>query len=90
MSEPQTQSGGADYTTYFKVWGALLVVTLLMVFIQVRGFLVLGMCLKGWLIAWYFMHLRSERKDFVFYVVGSIAIFALVLFGLIAPDGLVM
>ena len=88
MSEPQATP--VDYTSYFKVWGVLLVVTLLMVVIQVRAFLVLGMCLKGWLIAWYFMHLRHERRDFVFYVVGSIAIFALVLFGLIAPDGLVM
>ncbi|MHC4958224.1 MAG: cytochrome C oxidase subunit IV family protein [Planctomycetota bacterium] len=90
MSETQAQTSPVDYTGYFKVWGALLVITLLMVFIPARGFLVAGMCVKGWLIAWYFMHLRSERRDFVFYVAGSIVVFALVLFGLIAPDGLVM
>jgi len=80
----------ADYSSYFKAWAVLLVVTLLMVFLHNRAVLLFGICLKGSIIGWVFMHLRNERKDFVFYVVGSIVIFSAVLFGLIAPDGLVM
>lgn len=78
------------YRPYFKAWAALLVVTLLMVFLQARPLLVVGMLVKGSLIAWVFMHLRSERRDFVFYVVGAIVVFSAFLFGLIAPDGLGM
>ena len=73
-----------------KAWAALLVVTLLMVFIQARPLLLIGMTVKASLIGWVFMHLRYERRDFVFYVVGSMVISAAILFGLIAPDGMVM
>ena len=79
-----------DYSVYWKAWGVLLVITLLMVFISTRGFLIAGMIAKANIIAFWFMHLKSERKDFVFYVLGSIVIFALVLFVLISKDGSVM
>lgn len=93
MSEPETPAAATpspNYAVYWKAWGALLVVTLAMVFISGRVLLIAGMALKASIIAWWFMHLRSERKDFVFYVVFSIVVFSLVLFGLIAPDGMVM
>ena len=86
-SSPPVQ---ADYSSYFKAWAVLLLLTLLMVFLHNRAFLLFGIGLKGGIIGWVFMHLRSERKDFVFYIVGSIVVFSAVLFGLIAPDGLAM
>ncbi len=79
-----------DYSVYWKAWGVLLVITLLMVFVATRGFLIAGMIAKATIIAFWFMHLKSERKDFVFYVLGAIVVFSLLLFALIAKDGSVM
>jgi len=78
------------YGVYFKIWAVLLVITLLMVFTHNPAILLPGMAAKATLIALWFMHLKDERKDFIFYVAASIVIFSLVLFGLIAPDGTVM
>ena len=52
--------------------------------------LLILMFIKFFSVVFYFMHLKSERKDFVFYVLSSIVIFSLVLFALIAKDGSVM
>ena len=79
-----------NYGVYLKVWAVLLVITLLMVFFTAKAVLIAGMTLKALLIALWFMHLRYEKLDFVLYVLVSIGLFSLVLFGLIAPDGLVM
>ena len=76
-----------DYSVYWKAWGVLLVITLLMVFSEARGLLIAGMIAKASIIAFWFMHLKSERRDFVIYVLSSIVIVGLLLFFLIAPDG---
>jgi len=82
------EAAAPNYAVYFRIWIVLLAITLAMVFIDNRAFLVLGMSAKAILIALWYMHLKDERKDFIFYIAGSIIIFSLVLFGLIAPDGL--
>ena len=86
--EQDTDVHTPDYSVYWKAWGVLLIITLLMVFITAPAFLVAGMLVKATIIAFWFMHLRSERRDFVFYVVGAVVIFSLFLYGLIIPDGL--
>ena len=89
MNETAVPSSG-HYGGYLKIWIVLLVLTILMLFIDSRSFLIAGMTIKGTLIAGWFMHLKSERFDFVFYVVFSMVFFSLLLFGLIAPDGWAM
>ena len=79
-----------NYRVYLKVWIALLVITLLMVFTRNPSILLPGMAAKATLIALWFMHLKDERKDFIFYVAGSIVIFSAVLFVLLVPDGKAM
>ncbi|MHC4819574.1 MAG: hypothetical protein ACYTF8_16135 [Planctomycetota bacterium] len=79
-----------DYKIYLKVWLTLLVVTLVMVFLPSRPVLIGGMMIKASLIVLWFMHLLYERIDFILLMVVSIAFFSILLFGLIAPDGLVM
>jgi len=79
-----------DYSIYWKVWLVLLGITLLMVFITTPAVLIAGMCAKATIIALWFMHLKSERLDFILYVAGSIVIFSAVLFFLIMADGLAM
>jgi len=78
------------YAIYFKIWGVLLVITLLMVFTRNPAILLPGMAAKATLIALWFMHLKDERRDFIFYIAGSIVLFSLILFALIVPDGKVM
>ena len=79
-----------DYKIYLKVWLTLLVVTLVMVFFQNRAVLIGGMMIKASLIVLWFMHLLYERIDFILLMLVSIAFFSVLLFGVIAPDGLVM
>lgn len=86
----ETTHPAPDYKVYLKVWLTLLVITLVMVFIQNRAILVGGMVIKASLIVLWFMHLLYERIDFILLMVVSIAFFSVLLFGLIAPDGLVM
>ena len=86
----ETTQAAPDYKIYLKVWLTLLVVTLVMVFFQNRAVLIGGMMIKATLIVLWFMHLLYERIDFILLMVVSIAFFSILLFGLIAPDGLVM
>ncbi len=79
-----------DYGIYLKAWLVLLGITILMVFVGHTAVLIAGMCAKASLIALFFMHLRWERLDFALTIALSIVLFSLVLFGLIAPDGLAM
>jgi len=88
--ETPPTSATPHYAVYFKIWGVLLVITLLMVFTRNPAVLLPGMAAKATLIALWFMHLKDERRDFIFYIAASIVVFSLVLFGLIAPDGKVM
>jgi len=79
-----------SYPVYWKAWGALLAITLAMVFIGHAPLLILGMSLKAFIIAWWFMHLRHEKLDFVLYALGGLFLTAAVLYGLILPDGRAM
>jgi caa(3)-type oxidase subunit IV len=79
-----------NYRVYLRIWIVLLVITLLMVFTRNPAILLPGMAAKATLIALWFMHLKDERKDFIFYVAGSIVIFSAVLFALLVPDGKAM
>ena len=85
-----TSATTPNYRVYFKIWAVLLAITLLMVFTQNPAILLPGMTAKATLIAFWFMHLKDERKDFIFYVVASIVVFSLVLFALLVPDGKAM
>ena len=79
-----------NYRIYLKIWAVLLGITLLMVFTRNPAILLPGMAAKATLIALWFMHLKDERKDFIFYVVSSIVVFSIVLYVLIVPDGKAM
>jgi caa(3)-type oxidase subunit IV len=85
-----TTATAPNYRVYLRIWGVLLVITLLMVFTRNPAILLPGMAAKATLIALWFMHLKDERKDFIFYVGGSIVIFSIVLFVLLVPDGKAM
>ncbi len=85
-----TTSTAPNYRIYLKIWMVLLVITLVMVFTKKPAILLPGMAAKATLIALWFMHLKDERKDFIFYVASSIVIFSLVLFAVLVPDGRAM
>jgi cytochrome c oxidase subunit IV len=82
--------------TYWKVWGVLLLITLVMMLIDTaelaRTVLVLlllvGMLAKASLIGAYFMHLRFEKLSLVGIVAAGIFFTGAALFFLIASDGL--
>ncbi len=81
---------------YWRIWVILLVLTLVMVFVDQsplsRGALILvlvaAMLSKAALIGAYFMHLRFETVSLVVTVVVGLLITGIILFALIAPDGL--
>jgi cytochrome c oxidase subunit IV len=89
-SEPTSEATAPNYRIYFKIWAVLLAITLLMVFTKSRAVLLPGMAAKATLIALFYMHLKDERRDFILYVTASIVLLSLILFLLIAPDGMVM
>lgn len=91
----QQAEHGSGYGLYWRTWLWLLVITLLELgavavalprVVLVAVLLVLSV-MKAALIMAHFMHLRFERLSFV-YAVLSPLIFALILFGGIAPDAL--
>ncbi len=81
---------------YWRIWGILLVLTVVMIFVDgsplSRGVmivvLVAAMLSKAALIGAYFMHLRFETVTLVMTVVVGLLVTGLILFVLIAPDGL--
>ncbi|MFQ5739931.1 MAG: cytochrome C oxidase subunit IV family protein [Acidobacteriota bacterium] len=80
---------------YWQVWFLLLVLTLTMVFLDQASIsrlalvlmLVVAMLGKASLIGAYFMHLRFERLALVASVAVGLLVTGLLLFSLIAPDG---
>ncbi len=80
----------ANYSTYWKVWATLLVLTVVMLFVDSAPILIAGICVKAFLIAAWFMHLKDERLDFIIYVAGSMAFFSAILYFLMVPDGMAM
>jgi len=79
---------------YWITWGALLVLTLIMLVLdsaQVSRALLLSvllgaMLVKATLIAGNFMHLRHEHRGLIATVVVGLLVMGLVLYVLIAPD----
>lgn len=79
-----------SYKTYWMAWLALLALTIVMVFVKSPTMLIIGMLIKASVIAFLFMHLMFEKRDFVILVIASGFVLSLILFGLMIPDGMVM
>jgi len=77
-----------SYRPYWIAWFVLLVITLLMVGIHSPALLIAGMAVKATIIGLWFMHLRHERLSLVMTVALGIVLTTLILFALIAPDGM--
>ena len=83
-----------SYSFYWKIWGALLILTLGMIFIDQMDLprllllvvLIGAMLVKAGLIASYFMHLRYEKLFLGLSLLIGLLINGLVLFVLIVPD----
>lgn len=93
MTQEESKVGSIHH---WRIWFVLLVLTLVMVFIDqsplTRNLLVLVlvvvMLVKVSLIAGYFMHLRFEKLNLILVVLVGLLITGLLLFALIAPDGM--
>ncbi|MGE3178378.1 MAG: cytochrome C oxidase subunit IV family protein [Vicinamibacterales bacterium] len=89
-----TATPTSNFRTYWMTWGALLVITLVMLVLdnaQVsRGLLLtilLGaMAVKATLIAGTFMHLKHEHSGIILTVVVGLFVMGLILYVLIVPD----
>lgn len=85
----------AAYKSYWKTWGLLLALTVVMIFVDVTPlprllmlFVLLGaMMTKAYLIATEFMDLKHERVEVGIAIAVSILFFGTFLFAFIAPDG---
>lgn len=84
------------YRSFWKTWGILLVLTMVMVFVDVMAlprifllFVLLGaMLTKAFLIGAQFMDLKHEKLVVGFSVAFSLLFVGVVLYALIVPDGL--
>ncbi len=89
-------ASGVSSSPYWRIWFVLLVLTVVMVFIDQSPLtrnllvvvLVVVMLVKVSLIAGYFMHLRFEKMNLILVVLVGLFITGLLLFALIAPDGM--
>lgn len=77
-----------SYGVYWAAWLVLLAITLVMLAISKPALLIAGMAAKATIIALWFMHLKSERLSLILTVALGIVVTTLILFGLIAPDGM--
>ncbi len=75
MSE-HTQPHTLPYGFYWKIWGVLLVLTVVMLYVDLRPVLLAGITVKAALIAMWFMHLKYEFKWFGWTLVLSTALTA--------------
>jgi len=90
------ETAGPGYAAYWKTWGFLLVLTLIMVVLDqasvprplLLAVLLTAMMVKASLIAGNFMHLKQEQISLVLTVVIALLATGAVLFFLIAPDGI--
>ena len=78
------------YTPYWIAWGVLLAITLVMLLLANPVVLGVAILLKASIITLWFMHLRTERWDLTATIVVGALGCALLLFGLLIPDGLAM
>src|SRR3972149_10082798 len=85
----------SPYSTLWKTWGLLLVLTGIMVFIDVMGLprilllvvLIGAMLTKAFFISSQFMDLKHEKLVVGVSVAFSLLFFGAILFALIVPDG---
>lgn len=90
----QARVATAHYGLYWRTWGALLIVTLLMVAVDhaplarplLVGVMLGAMLTKAALIAAHFMHLRFERLALTVMIVTGLLVNGAILFVLIVPD----
>ncbi len=88
--------GTVPYRTYWRIWGILLVLTLVMIGTEAVDLprtaglvlLIAAMLTKATLIGGWFMHLRFERASLVWPLVASTIITAAFLYFLLIPDAL--
>ena len=80
----------SPYRIYWIAWTMLLALTLIMVFLAHPAVLLLGIMVKITIIALWFMHLKYEVKSFQLIVASSILVTGVLLYALIAPDGMSM
>ena len=88
-------AAGVRYSVYWRTWGFLLALTLVMVLMDQaavpRSLLVVvllaAMLVKASLIVGTFMHLNQERLSLYVTVVVALLLTGTVLFVLIVPDG---
>ena len=91
MESHESQSYGA----LWKIWGVLLVLTAIMVFVDAMGLprvlllviLIAAMLTKAFFISSQFMDLKHEKLVVGISVAFSILFFGALLFALITPDG---
>jgi cytochrome c oxidase subunit IV len=87
-----------SYSSFWKVWGVLLALTAVMVFVDIMHLprmlllvVLLGaMMVKAFLIATRFMDLRHEKFVVGFAIAFSVLFLGVFLYALIAPDGLMV
>jgi len=92
MESHESQSYGA----LWKIWGVLLVLTAIMVFVDAMGLprvlllviLIAAMLTKAFFISSQFMDLKHEKLVVGISVAFSILFFGALLFAVIAPDGI--
>ena len=95
MAEAQVHTADS-YAFYWKIWGALLILTLGMILVDqldmsrllLVPILIGAMLVKAGLIASFFMHLRYERLFLGLSVLIGLLINATILFALLAPDAM--
>jgi cytochrome c oxidase subunit IV len=86
----------SPYAALWKVWGLLLVLTLIMVFVDVMGLprivllaiLLAAMLTKAFFISSHFMDLKHEKLVVGVSVAFSILFFGAILYALMVPDGI--
>ena len=91
MESHESQSYGA----LWKIWGVLLVLTAIMVFVDAMGLprvlllviLIAAMLTKAFFISSQFMDLKHEKLVVGVSVAFSLLFFGAILFALIVPDG---
>ena len=86
-----SETTAPSYARYWKAWGALLILTLLMIVLpSTLPVILVGIGLKVFIIGAIFMHLNDETLDFVLIIAFNVLFFGLFLYALLIPDGLVM
>ncbi len=83
---PSAAHGTPHYGVYWKAWGVLLGITLVMLYVHSAPVIMIGIAAKALIILMWFMHLKTEHKDLVTTVVVGIFATSLVMYYLMAWD----